>query len=116
MTDAAYPKLKTVEDVSKRLGWDAAVNGALTSVGANFWPVNLIARVVTDALYEGLRKGLDVSVIYGVNLLALKDHDRETIRLWLISQEKGFDSPEFKAANLEAANALGKLTRFGATL
>lgn len=112
MTEIANPALGKIEDLVKDLAWDNLVKATLVYLKLDFWPVNAIATLFTDKLYESLRTTVDLAAISLVNEHHQRGFDRALVTLAIVARDKGMESDEYRKAKENAKTALSQFVRF----
>ena len=125
MTESAYPSLTRFEEIFKELVWNNAIDAALAALFAycpylNVPPlrqiINGLTKLIANTFFTYLRLVVDLSAIKLVNAEHQTAFDSASVRLRIISYNKGINSPEFLKAKEEAKIALAKFVRFGAAV
>lgn len=112
MTENANPTLGTIEKFFKFLVWDSLVTAAMTQLGINFWPINVILRYFTDQLFAATKLVVDLQAIAFINDQHKAEFDRAALKLKIFANNYGIESEEFKRARDEAKKSLSKFIRF----
>lgn len=111
MTESANPTLTTLEDLFKDLVWDQLVKAALVrlfaaapflSWGPLGWAVGVFGTYFAGKLFEALREGVDLTAIVLSNQSHMHAYNAAALKLTLIAQTLGKESPEYQEANENA--------------
>ncbi len=121
MTTSVTPELSRIEDLFETLVWNSLVEAGLAALfsampGLAVWPLGPIIRWVVrnfaEKLYQALKLAIDLHAIAFLNADHRKSFDSESLRLKVITIEKGVNSPEYLEAKEKAKLALSKFVRY----
>lgn len=115
--------MKSIAEIAAKLAFDAMVKAALTKFLAalpKFFGGGPIGAIIThyvlkyaEILFVEMKDLIRIELIVFRNKESQSKHEKESLELYKIAQEKGIDSDEFKKQNEIATEALSKFVRFG---
>jgi hypothetical protein len=121
MTTQINKPIATAEDLFKNLIWDSAVKAGENALFAAapwlaIWPIGPVLTFAlgyfSGQLFDGIRTAVDMEAIVLLNDAHKTQFADASLKLKVIAEESGVDSPEFKEARNAAAQSLSQFVRF----
>jgi hypothetical protein len=117
MTTQINKPIATAENLFKDLVWSSAIKSAEAALFSeipwlSIWPLGpIISFTITqyaNKLFEGIRLAIDMEAIVLINDKNKSEFTDAALKLKIIAEESGTDSPEFIEARNDAAKKLSQ--------